>query len=195
MDIQEEAKKYAEGRIISAFNQAIEEAYIKGYNAACDEMQNNQQRIVEVDGMQFLDMELPSGTLWSAGYLTEQNSIKTVTFNQAQKYSLPTKEQWEELNRYCIINSCYITYQGLGIEIISIDRNIIRIPTFGYREGDSYKNFVRFWLKEENEYAKTLGFIVQSTHIKDSGIQRVHVGISSYFKGEQLPILLVKTRE
>ena len=195
MDIREEAKKYAEGRIISALEQAIEEAYVKGYNAACEEMKNEKVKIVEVNGVSFIDLGLPSGTLWSNGFYSADNSnfISQMTFNEAQKYSLPSWEQCQELFSVCRVR----TNRSTEATILSPDgKKIFLRRTVHENDGQGNTRWViKFWLNQEQN--QRMGkCAVNYGNLKDYGDGYIlSFQQSTEFKGELLPLLLVKSKE
>ena len=98
MGLEEKAKEYAlkalEGEI-----DKVKNAYIDGYNAARNELLHEP---VDIDGVTYYDMSLPSGTMWSKKITYNQNSnyaILTEPYNKVKELSIPTKEDWEELEQ------------------------------------------------------------------------------------------------
>lgn len=76
-----------------SFAAAIEKAYIQGYKDAVEEQAKEYIKFVE-DGVEYLDLGLPSGTLWAL------KSPRFVTFKESQKLNIPTKEQIQELLKF-----------------------------------------------------------------------------------------------
>lgn len=81
--------------------------------------------------MEYIDLGLPSGTLWS-----DTNVEGFYTFDEAvSKYgdSLPTYEQFEELQE-----KCQWEWMGDGYRVIGPNGNAIVLPAEGlhYRDGD-----------------------------------------------------------
>jgi len=78
----------------------------------------------------WVDLGLPSGTLWS-----DQNEPEGFyTYDQVkQKFgdNLPTKAQLEEL-----INSCTWTWTGSGYKVVGPSGESITLPAAGYRDCD-----------------------------------------------------------
>ena len=187
MNIQEKAKKYAEGKIISAMEQAITDAYVEGYNAACEEISHYEKRIINDDGIVYVDMKLPSGTLWATRLLN--NGAVKATYFEALKYSIPSFDQWQEL-----IKETAFQVDIDGINIVSVDGTSIHLAATEY--DTSGNRAVTIWLKDESDH------IVNSKHAYSihkaineySGtyISTVAPGVS--FKGQKKPILLVKSK-
>ena len=195
MNIQEEARRYAQDRILSLLEQAVADAYVKGYNAACDEMNNQKGKIVEVDGLTFVDMDLPSGTLWCTDLYGGLYSLKKghlMNYQEALKYSLPTWEQCEELFKHCKVtrsgNSGYI-------EILSKSSEKIYLPSIleAYSR-DCQDNVVSFWLIDNSDKSIN-AYCAETDNLerkKEGAI--VRVSRNRKFKGDKLPILLVKSK-
>ena len=77
MDINEKAKMYAEGKALDAITSAIEEAYANGYRDGYKDCFTKADieppiEIVE-DGVEYIDLCLPSGKKWSFVYLYESD--------------------------------------------------------------------------------------------------------------------------
>ena len=191
MNIQEEAKKYAQDRIISLLEQAVADAYVKGYNAACEELNNEKGKIVEVDGLKFIDMDLPSGTLWCTELYGESYLSKghLMNFQEAVKYSLPTWDQCLELFRECKVTN---NING-GIIIRSKSSRDIHLPSISDMYPHDFRDdVVSFWLRDENPKSSYCALTNNLERMKDGAI--VRISRESKFKGDKLPILLVKSK-
>ncbi|MBR4838447.1 MAG: hypothetical protein IK004_08480 [Bacteroidales bacterium] len=93
-------------------------------NAA--EEQAKQERLASLKAQGFVDLGLPSGTLWKD--INEEGGF--YTYDQAvSKFGnkLPTKEQFEELK-----NSCQLTWNGSGYKVTGPNGNSIVLPAKGY---------------------------------------------------------------
>ena len=104
---------------------------------SCDAMKKAQKDAVAKKAEQerrdrlktqgFIDLGLPSGTLWKnkneeGGFYTYEQAVSK--FGS----SLPTKEQLEELK-----NSCNWTWNGSGYKVTGPNGNSIVLPAAGYR--------------------------------------------------------------
>ena len=74
MDIKEKAKMYAEGKAIDAISAAIEQAYTDGYNEGLKHYENEKLESI-VDGVEYKDLMLSSGTKWATAYLKMECSL------------------------------------------------------------------------------------------------------------------------
>ena len=68
MDIIEKAKEYAEEKAIKGINALVEQAYLDGYNDGLKHHENEKLALIK-DGVEYVDLGLPSGTLWSLKYV------------------------------------------------------------------------------------------------------------------------------
>lgn len=91
-----------------------------------DEPSLHEQLIRRVAGEDYVDMGLPSGTLWKI-----ENEEGLMDFNTAKKKfkkRMPSISQWEELRQYCAWS-----WTGNGYEVIGPNGAMIFIPAAGYR--------------------------------------------------------------
>lgn len=105
-----------------------------------DELQNvSQPRDGCITG-NYVDLGLPSGTRWKESNEGDQGNGEIVyyDYDEAVQHfgsSLPTKEQWEELN-----NSCTWEWTGSGYNVTGPNGQTITLPAAGGRDcdGDVY---------------------------------------------------------
>jgi hypothetical protein len=77
--------------------QAYADGYRKGYKDREDEIPVNLR-----DGnTEYIDLGLPSGTLWAKDFEKDGGNTLFVPYTQAKRYNIPTREQWEELVNCC----------------------------------------------------------------------------------------------
>ena len=86
---------------------------------------------------QYVDLGLPSGTLWKVsnedGFYTYPKAVSK--FGK----SLPTKEQLEELERYCDWKWGWTFKNGKGCTVTGRNGNQIFFPASGYRDRDTWQ--------------------------------------------------------
>ncbi len=106
----------------------------------------------------YVDLGLPSGTLWKA----ENEDCGLIKYDQAVNFygsSLPTKEQWEELK-----DNCLWTWTGNGYKVKGKSGESIVLPAAGWRSCDgtllSVGSNGYYWSSTPNgsESAWDLGF-------------------------------------
>ena len=98
MTLEEKANEYALNALESEIDK-VKNAYIDGYNVARNELLHES---IDIDGVTYHDMSLPSGTLWSEiiKYSKDgSNYILEKPYNLVKEFSIPTKEDWEELEQ------------------------------------------------------------------------------------------------
>lgn len=191
MDINERSKIYADGKALSAINSAIEQAYIDGYNDGLRHLEIERLEAMK-EGVEYKDLKLPSGTLWSSRYVTINNGITArIPFMEASKLCIPTKADYEELFRNCK-KSYYLEKDCHGIQFTGINGEAIVIE-YTNREGGVWSqvdaNSFRFWLNEKEE--KNNERKAASIRMYDKGPIPMYFDI---FMGLKLPVMLVKRK-
>lgn len=102
MNNVDKAKEYAEGKINDALNKVIVEAYMAGYNSGYKDGYDKVVKETSSDDIEYVDLGLPSGTLWSSNYVEDENDeILYVTQEKSKAFDFPTVAQWQELVRVC----------------------------------------------------------------------------------------------
>jgi hypothetical protein len=79
-----------------------------------------------VAGEQYVDLGLPSGTMWKSE--NEEGLLDYKTAWKKYKRRMPSIKQWEELKRYC-----EWTWTGNGYQVIGPNGASIFMPAAGYR--------------------------------------------------------------
>lgn len=116
------AEQYAISVLQDQIN-SIANAFIEGYNQS--------RGIVVENDIEYVDLGLPSGTLWATKFLNEEGMV----YCDAKSYKLPTREQYEEFRKlqWRIIENKYIIITGLN-------GNEIRLPC---------RYSLTFWLADQ----------------------------------------------
>jgi hypothetical protein len=187
MNIADKSKEYAEGKALNAISAAIEEAYAEGYKAGYQDGYDTRDKISPIEleyGVSYIDLGLPSGLLWSLDYLRDkQGTTLYLTYEEAAKLNIPTKEQFKELFSNCNIFKRETTkFKGSVIlgrngNSIELQQNFMYMGNKGSLQ-DSYT----FWLKDDegnNNYRYC------AKKYKDS-----QIGLE--FMGCRMPVLLVR---
>lgn len=189
MNIIERGKKYAEGKALSALNAAIEQAYIDGYNDGLKHLENEKLEAMK-EGVEYVDLGLPSGTLWSSSYIKDELGItRRIPFMEASQLNIPTEEDYRELFKECKIRlACQNNYHG--VVFTGINGKFIFIEYTDNEGGPWNRGGVetfRFWLNENA--------------VKDNEKETAAISMSSQgpqfrfydvFMGFNLPVMLVK---
>lgn len=186
---KEELRQYAEKKVLEALSSAIESAYNDGYKAGYDDGVSGQESSVQkevIDGVEYIDLNLPSGTKWSSGYLKDEHeSMRFLSYDEADKLNIPTAEQFEELKK-----NCELVYRNFAnnpyYEMVGTNTAAIRLYK-GYRhEGSDIKmqDSFLFWLKDTRNENERTNYVDVATGV--GNYQR------NIFKGFKIPVMLVK---
>ena len=101
MELREKAENYAVGKANAAMDKAIAQAYADGYRDGYKDREDEIPVDLRDNKMEFVDLGLPSGTLWAKEFETTENGFLYLPYVKAKHYNLPTKKQWEELIKHC----------------------------------------------------------------------------------------------
>lgn len=181
-DINNKAKEYAESKALIAITSAIEQAYLDGYQAGYQDASSVAPEVI--DGVEYIDLGLPSGTKWSATCLKdEKGTTIRLSYEEASKLNIPTREQFEELKHFTKKGKAHVL--GMYQEIVGVNSKIVQFPYGLIQRGCetiSY-DFYIFWLKGEIKHETTRlcawgSFEKQKTNYR--------------FMGDKLPIMLVR---
>jgi len=99
--VTEKAEKYVAGKANEIIDKAIAQAYADGYRDGYKDREEEIPADLRDDRTVFVDLGLPSGTLWAKEYEKTDDGFLYLPYIKAKRYNLPTKEQWEELVKYC----------------------------------------------------------------------------------------------
>ena len=77
------AKEYAEGKVIEVLSQVVADAYMAGYNAGYQEGYNKVVKETSSDEMEYVDLGLPSGTLWASDYVKDGDEVLFLPYPSA----------------------------------------------------------------------------------------------------------------
>lgn len=196
-DLQKRAETYAAEKMNELMAKAIAQAYIDGYQNGYNDRAGEilKQDCIEAN-IDVNDLGLPSGTMWAPNYLkNEEDSTDYLSYIEAAKLGLPTKEQVDELIVKCRWQASYSS-SGLTVyKVVCIGASGERIlfETVGYRKDEKWVDasyggaYAYFWIKDdENGDEKNA---VKIYDVKDG---KPHIEIVKVFSGYQLPVLIVR---
>lgn len=189
MDIQEIANSYAEGKANEAITKAIAQAYIDGYKDGYKSGKENAQ--IEYNDAEFVDLGLPSGTLWASDYLKDtEGKVRYLPYMEAKEHSLPSIEQWKELEQYCRWDASLLSDKSKIFHCVGLNGNVISFSQTGFIESCScvVLNEVKMWLKDDSENLRKQSVWMCS----ERRFPEVSKSTSLMFCGFKLPIRLVR---
>lgn len=195
-NLNERAANYAAEKtndlLGKAIAQAYEDGYRDGYKDRDEEITNSNSN----SNVQFVDLGLPSGTMWAVDFLKMDNCVSYLPYKDADLMNIPTKEQWDEL-----WSSCQWKYdlddsrELLKAYCVGPNGNVIEFETTGYIEAVSISHsyLVKFWIKDsrdvDNKFSATIAF--GGTYNRRRGLENA---TSDLFSGYRLPVMLVSKK-
>ena len=187
MDILNKSKEYAKGKALDAISAAIEQAYADGYNDGLNHYENERLESF-VDGVEYKDLELPSGTKWASGYVKDNDFIGLFAYEEASKFNLPTKEDFEELCKECAIDTYAYDSKRRGIKFTGKNGEYLEIPYIKVRyvTDDNVNDSISFWLKNEGEDS-------EKEYARVNNLKKV-LDLKT-FMGYKLPVVLVLKKD
>ena len=201
-DLQTKAAQYAAEKANELISGAIAQAYIDGYRDGYRDKENDTPVNLADSDDKYVDLGLPSGTLWAADYERDENGeLLYLTYEEAvaKGYKLPTKEQWDEL-----FDQCRHSHDGQSgfskIVFLGCNGNKLTIETTGYIEIEKVKdNRVFFLIEQEGDNIKENRDNAATAYycrIDYNGGYNYYYGIyhcvCSLFSGYRAPVRLVK---
>jgi len=152
--LNEKAGIYAENNVINILKEAFAKVYADGYRDGYKDCQNNVSVNLRISNTEYVDLGLPSGTLWSADYEKDNDNILYLPYEMATTHDIPTKEQWEELKTFARWD--FQIDEGhnslVTIKCIGPNGNILLFDKTG--EMEFAKKFLTdmafFWIKDES---------------------------------------------
>lgn len=188
IELNEKACSYAEENVIKVLKEAFAKVYTDGYRDGYKDCQNHVSVNLRINNTEYVDLGLPSGTLWSADYEKEGDELVYIPHDVALRNMIPTSEQCLELYNCCRFN--YDVIEG-KIYCIGPNGNSVTFSPTSYKErGDEViksATICYFWLcnkgEENNHNAGAIGY--------NRGIWHE---TRNLFSGYKLPIRLVKKK-
>ena len=194
---KEKVQEYVEGKVIDALNKVVADAYLAGYNAGYQDGYNKVVKDSVSEGSEFVDLGLPSGTLWSSDYVKKDDNDMTiyVTQENGADYEIPTYEQFKELMDECKwdqkseknwTESGFYYWHEWAICLGPNGNKITFEKTGIYETTDSLTRTseIFFWLNNKEYFYNNCANIT---------LNSLNIGSENMFSGYKLPIRLVKT--
>lgn len=186
-ELREKASSYAEENVINILKDAFAKIYADGYRDGY----KDREEMIPVDlrnnTPEYVDLGLPSGTLWASDYEKENESCVFFPYDEAKIFTLPTKEQWEELRTKCnwVINPKTIYCVGPNGNFLNFtSTGFVKIRKKVYDDEEIY-----FWIDDnDNNYQET------ATRIWRIDDNRFNSQSLNLFSGYKLPVRQVRRK-
>lgn len=197
IELNEKAGIYAENNVINILKEAFAKVYADGYRMGYKDREEEIPVDLRDGKTEFVDLGLPSGTLWSTDYERDENEILFLPHTKASNLEIPSVEQWEELRNTCqwefAIDSAYDLCK---VQCVGPNGNILRFDRTGKRNIDTFSEIceVFFWVKDEKEGNNKNAVHMYNGGKKGPGLfyKSAQTVIEDFFSGYKLPIRLVK---
>ena len=196
MNTVDKAKEYAEGKVIEALSQVVTDAYMSGYDAGYQDGIDKVAKDSSLEETEFVDLGLPSGTLWASDYVKKDDNDMTiyVTQENGADYEIPTYEQFKELMDECKweqkseknwTESGFYYWHDWAICLGPNGNKITFEKTGLYEATDSLTRTseIFFWLNNKEYFHNNCASITFNS---------LNIGSEKMFSGYKLPIRLVK---
>lgn len=185
MNVVGKAKENAEGKVTEALNQVVADAYMAGYNAGYQDGVDKVAKEIVSEETEFVDLGLPSGTLWASDYVKDGDEVLFLPYSEALKYDIPTKEQVDELREYCEISIKYDEDDNYVHIVLGPNGNSIVFKGHGYKTFAELKDTktAYFWQVYNSDTPKTV-FVPY--------LSALYINAEYLFPGYKIPIWTVK---
>ena len=190
IELNEKAGSYAEENVINVLKEAFAKVYADGYRDGYKDCEDHVSVNLRICNTEYVDLGLPSGTLWSADYEKEETNILYIPYEMAITHDIPTKEQWEELKKFARWDFQIDEEQNslVSIKCIGPNGNILLFDKTGKME--FAKKFLTdmafFWIKDESVTDTTVRMWLYN-HEGQESIDKERFPI-------KIPIRLVKSK-
>ena len=197
VDISSRASEYAGGKAVDCLTKAIEQAYKDGYLDGFKDGKELASDCISTGEVNYVDLGLPSGTLWSDDYVMRDGEILYWPYGEASDKSIPTDEQWKELQAKCAWR--YVQEDNTFVaKCIGPNGQMLRFRLSGKLEGDIFiSRNVYFWTISD-AYSDAFG-VNENLHvgarIRFHGDGKGTNDCENCFVGIGLPIRLVKNSD
>ena len=187
------ANSYAEENAINVLKESFAKVYADGYRDGYKAREEEFSIDLCENETEFVDLGLPSGTLWSTDYVRDGEEILFQPQTDAESLNIPTREQWDEL-----VNVCKWEYDKSGSfhEAYCIGPNgkILKFCLTGMVHVNNIveKGNAFFWISEEKDGNEKSAVCIYDAN--QGGINYTDKSVKSFFSGYKLPIRLVKVK-
>ena len=199
IDLATKSENYAADKTNEVLTKAIAKAYADGYRDGYKERDEELSVDLRDNNTKFVDLGLPSGTLWAADYETESGKILYASHKDVAEFSLPTEEQVKELFDKCI----WKLYNGIRDKYcylcIGPNENYITFDFSGYKNPSPLNNVeerywnAHFWVKTDKDHFENKAVNISLEH--DSLERRiVEKKLKKISVAYMMPIRLVKNK-
>jgi hypothetical protein len=188
-ELREKANNYAEENVINILKEAFAKVYADGYRDGHKDCR--EEIIVDLSNdSKFVDLGLPSGTLWSREFEQKDHDVLFLPYLEASNFNMPTEEQFSELLSICKWEFAYIDNLSIKYDCIGPNGNVISFYSKGELAPNGFirdNRNIKFWLYSDNDENEK---VIANMYYFGEEIRKT----DSMFMGYRLPVRLVKSK-
>lgn len=192
--LEGKAAKYLADHMKEIIAEALAKVYADAYREGYKDSQDSLPSAKETTDEKFIDLGLPSGTLWSRDFLLHEGETQYLPYVEAKKLNLPTEDQWYELITNCNIQQVAGPQGYECTRIVGLNGNVLTLKGAGYKDFGTHDKedggYPVFWLKSTTEDNKNSAIYIN--HLGNT--DKYAVDIQKMFLGYHLPVRLVKSK-
>lgn len=194
IELATKAENYAAEKTSEVMTKAIAQAYADGYRDGYKDREGEIPVDLRDNKTEYVDLGLPSGTLWATDYEREEGEIVYAPHGKASLYNIPTLEQWEELCENCeweLGTDFHLHFDEA--RCVGPNGAVLRFGRTGLQEVCQMSDTrdVFFWIKDEKESNNKDA--VQMWKVAPN-CYKLGKSVKEFFSGYKLPIRLVRTK-
>lgn len=201
-ELRKKAINYAEENVINVLKEAFAKVYADGYGDGYKAREEEIPVNLRNNKTTYVDLGLPSGTMWSTAFENDGNSIIYLPYEKAVMYDLPTIDQWKELYNKCrwdfVKNQDGELYRA---DCVGPNGQVISFCVTGIINAIMKRKLCEsfFWIKEDVEgNEKKAVNICRPTAMMGGKVvyvsEQISIVLQSNFSGYQLPIRQVRKK-
>ena len=193
MNLLEIAEHYAQDKIKKSVDKIVAEAFMEGYKAGYRDCEEELPLIYRDNKTEYVDLGLPSGTLWSADYEKQDDKILFLPYEKAEEFMLPTKEQVSELFSVC--RKVEISSYPFKVSLIGPNGKELIFNAHGYYESQFSIDRGNIWCWVNTSKEERTNNEMNCMNIyKDFYSKIIRDSLQSKYSGYLLPLRLVKSK-
>lgn len=195
------ANSYAEENVINVLKESFAKVYADGYRDGYKAREEEISVVFHDNHAEFIDLGLPSGTLWSSDYERINGKLSYQIYDDVEVLSIPTVKQCQELLDFCSWESEISFGSNPTIKkIICVgpNGNKINFCLTGYIKIDSVYHQITdsaFWAKFEGQnFSNKKAVLISNRDEHNCRSRKLKRELLDVFMGYRLPVRLVKTK-
>lgn len=201
IELKEKAGIYAEENVINVLKEAFAKVYADGFREGYKAREEEIPIVFHDNQTEFIDLGLPSGTLWSSDYERINGKLSYQIYDNVEVLSIPTVKQCQELLDLCSWESDISFGSNPTIKKITCvgpNGNKINFCLTGYIKTDSVFRQITdstFWAKfEGNSFSNKKAVLISNRDEHNCRSRKLKRELLDAFMGYRLPVRLVKTK-